>query len=98
MAYGYIDHMGRFIVPDVIEDSGKAVINPTDKVLAELGYLEKVETPQPSDGQNYEEYYVEKDLKAVQHWRAIPEPQPTEEERIAQLEAALDLLLSGVTE
>ena len=27
-----------------------------------------------------------------------PEPEPTEEERIAQLEAALELLLSGVTE
>ena len=28
----------------------------------------------------------------------MPQPQPTNEERIAELEAALEMLLSGVTE
>ena len=61
-----------------------------DKVIrceeADLGTNEEIAKREAYNG----EYTVEDD--------GMPEPEPTDAERIGDLEAALDLLLSGVTE
>ena len=44
------------------------------------------------------EEIAEMNARRKQAEAEMPEPEPTTEERIAELEAALELLLSGVTE
>lgn len=90
--YGYIDCLGQFVCPDVVEYKGEALHNPSETVLAELGYLLQVTTEAPADT-GYEAYYVERDGQAVQCWRVAASAEPTAEDRIAELESLLDLLL-----
>lgn len=76
--YGYIDNLRRFIVPDCVLYKGETVQNPSTEILAELGYLELVETTPPNE--SYVPYYVEENGKAIQRW--IVAPQPTQLDRI----------------
>lgn len=76
--YGYIDNLRRFIVPDVVLYNDEIVENPSDTILAELGYLKLVETERP--GNNYVPYYIENRGQALQCWEL--EPDPTELEAI----------------
>jgi hypothetical protein len=94
--YGYINHLGQFIRPDVIEHNGEALHNPSNDILSERGYLLRVDTEPPNDTE-YEAYYIEINGRAEQRWRKRDNT-PTPEQRIAELEAALELLLSGAVE
>lgn len=94
--YGYINHLGQFVRPDVVLYNGEALHNPSDEILAEQGYLLRVDTDPPAET-GYEPYYVERDGQGVQCWREAIPAEPTAEERIAELEALVNALL-GVSE
>ena len=92
---GYIETPMEFVVPAAVEYNGEVIVNPSEEILAELGYLELVESEKPNDGNSYAACYEEKDGKVYQSWHIAA---PTDAERIAELEEALEMLLSGVTE
>lgn len=89
--YGYINHLEQFVRPDVVLYKGEALHKPSNEILAEQGYLLRVDTEPPVES-GYESYYVERNGQAVQCWR-VAKNEPTAEERIAELESLLDLLL-----
>ena len=91
--YGYIDNLRRFIVPDSVLYHGEVVQNPSAEILAELGYLELVETAPPAAG--YVPYYVEETGKAVQCWEkeASPTQQDILEAQVAYTAMMTDTLL-----
>ena len=83
------------------------VANPTDQqkvLIAELGgWLPMVYTDEPDydpDTQYVTDYWAEEDGKAVQQWvvHELPEPEPTIEDRVDNLEGAVDGIISGETE
>ena len=70
--------------------------NPTDEILAELGWLPVIETDPPDDppaGYHYEPTYTEVDDEIVQGWELIEDPDPGEDEISA--EEALQIILGG---
>lgn len=82
------------------------VANPTDEQKAQLsfmfGWLEMVYTDQPEydpETQYVTDYWMEEDGKAVQKWEVHenPEPEPTLDERVDNLEEAVDGIISGET-
>ena len=83
------------------------VANPDDNTkatLAELfGWLEMVYTDQPEydpETQYVTDHWEEIDGKAVQVWEVHdkPTPEPTIEDRVDNLEEAVDGIISGETE
>lgn len=63
-------------MPDSVVYHDETVLNPSDEILAELGYLELVET-MPPESTGYVSYYVEEAGKAVQYWEIEPPVEPT---------------------
>lgn len=86
--YGYIDNLRRFVVPDSVLYDDEVIQNPSSEILAELGYLELIETEPPKG--DYVPYYVEENGKAVQHWCVAT---PTEDDRISTLEDVINTFL-----
>ena len=83
------------------------VANPDDEQKAQLavmfGWLEMVYTDQPEYDPETEyvtDYWEEENGKAVQHWEVHerPAPEPTIEDRVDNLEEAVDGIISGETE
>ena len=84
-----------------------AIANPTENqkaLVAELGgWLEMVYTEAPEydpDTQYVTDYWEEQDGEAVQKWEIHdkPDPEPTIEDRVDNLEEAVDGIISGDTE
>lgn len=82
------------------------VANPTEEQKAQLaemfGWLEMVHTTPPeydSVTQYVTDYWEEEEGKAVQKWEVHdkPTPEPTIEDRVDNLEEAVDGIISGET-
>ena len=82
------------------------VANPTEEQKAQLadmfGWLEMVYTDAPEydpETQYVTSYWAEENGKAVQHWEVhdLPTPEPTIEDRVDNLEDAVDGIISGET-
>lgn len=50
----------------VLED--KQIFNPTNEILASLGYLEVVFKDYPDQENNYQAFYTIKNNKIIQNW------------------------------
>lgn len=82
------------------------VANPDEEQKAQLaamfGWLEMVYTEPPEydpETQYVTDWWQEEEGKAVQHWvvHELPEPEPTIDERVDNLEEAVDGIISGET-
>lgn len=102
--YGSLINGAPLIAPNPLHINGAVVYNPPDSIYAAAGYLPIVETPCPDvpelDAAYYTPSWVEQDGQIVQVWAQTdpPEPkpvQPTTEERIDALEAAMLAMMGG---
>lgn len=86
--------------PNPLHINGAVVYNPPDSIYAKAGYLLIVDTPHPDDDNYYTASWVEQDGQIVQVWTQTDPPnpapaQPTTEERLAALEAAMLAVMGG---
>lgn len=91
--------------PMLMPNPFKVVVsNPTEEQKAQLadmfGWLEMVYTDEPEydpETQYTESHWEEQNGKAVQVWevKEKPEPEPTIEERVEDLEGGMDGILGG---
>lgn len=87
--------------PKTVQWQGHTVNNPSADKLAELGYKPVLYTDMPTDapeGKHYESEWEEGDV-IKQVWKLVedpvyPEPEPTPEERINNLETTTNELKS----
>ncbi len=112
MMYGKLENGNLTVAPKDVVFGDKRIINPTDEILAALGYMEIVFTdmPETEAGYHAEPSWEIQEEKLVRVWETVAdepiEPtSPTVEERVTMLELdvtetkeALDMILSGVTE
>ena len=80
----------------IIDGVEYAVINPTDEMLADAGWLPVVYTDPPDDapeGWHYEDSFAEGDGEIVQEWTLVEDPDPAEEE--VSPDEAMDYLFGG---
>lgn len=79
--------------PKAVEFEGKQVFNPKDEILIRLGYkpLTEAEPPQCGANERAVAEYTETEAAIEQSWRIepLPEPEPTEAERLEAVEAAI---------
>ena len=71
------------------------IYNPTDEMLAELGWLPLVYTNMPNnapEGYHYEDTYVEENGEVIQNWELIENPETSDEISDAE---ALTIILGG---
>lgn len=88
--------------PKTITFDGKTINNPLPEELEQLGYKPVVYTDMPTEiteGKHWESEWEEKDAEIVQVWKLVedpvyPEPEPTPEERISDLETTTNELKS----
>lgn len=88
--------------PKTVTWNGCTVNNPSAEKLMELGYKPVVYTDMPTDaetGKHYESSWEESDTEIIQMWNLVddpvyPEPEPTAEERISNLETTTGELKS----
>lgn len=88
--------------PKMIALDGKTINNPLPEELVQLGYKPVVYTDAPADqteGKHWEPEWAEGETEIRQAWRLVddpiyPDPEPTPEERISNLETTTDELKS----
>lgn len=88
--------------PKTVTWNGCTVNNPSADKLVELGYKPVVYTDIPTDvetGKHYESSWTETEAEITQVWNladdpVYPEPEPTPEERISNLETTTGELKS----
>lgn len=88
--------------PKTVTWNGCTVNNPSAEKLMELGYKPVVYTDMPEttvEGKHYESSWEETETEITQVWNladdpVYPEPEPTPEERISNLETTTDELKS----
>lgn len=88
--------------PKTVTWNGCTVNNPSAEKLMELGYKPVVYTDMPEStetGKHYESSWEETETEITQVWNLVddpvyPEPEPTPEERISNLETTTDELKS----
>lgn len=89
--------------PRTVKWHGCMVNNPSAEKLMELGYKPVVYTDMPTDaetGKHYESSWEETETEITQVWNLVddpvyPEPEPTPEERISNLETTTGELKSA---
>lgn len=89
--------------PKTVTWNGCTVNNPSADKLVELGYKPVVYTDMPENtetGKHYESSWTETEAEITQVWNladdpVYPEPEPTAEERISNLETTTDELKSA---
>lgn len=89
--------------PKTVTWNGCTVNNPSADKLVELGYKPVRYTDMPENtetGKHYESSWEESDTEIIQTWTLVddpvyPEPEPTPEERISNLETTTDELKSA---
>ena len=94
--------------PEMMPNPFRAIVaNPTEEQKVQLaamfGWLEMVYTDAPEydpETQYAVDHWEEIDGQAVQVWeiKELPTPEPTIEDRVDNLEEAVDGLISGETE
>ena len=88
--------------PKTVQWRNCTVNNPSIDKLVELGYKPLVYTDMPentTEGKHYESSWEESDTEIIQVWNLVddpvyPEPEPTAEERISNLETTTGELKS----
>lgn len=88
--------------PKTVTWKGCTVNNPSADKLVELGYKPVVYTDMPENtetGKHYESSWTETEAEITQMWNLVddpvyPEPEPTAEERISNLETTTGELKS----
>lgn len=88
--------------PKTVQWRNCTVNNPSIDKLVELGYKPVVYTDMPentTEGKHYESSWEESDTEIIQVWNLVddpvyPEPEPTAEERISNLETTTGELKS----
>lgn len=88
--------------PKTIVLDGKSINNPLPEELEQLGYKPVVYTDMPDnteEGKHYESSWTEEENAIRQVWALVddpvyPEPEPTPEERISNLETTTNELKS----
>lgn len=88
--------------PKTVQWQGHTVNNPSTDKLAELGYKPVVYVDMPieaTEGKHWESGWEEEETEIKQVWTLVddpvyPEPEPTPEERISNLETTTDELKS----
>lgn len=88
--------------PKTVQWQGHTVNNPSADKLAELGYKPVVYVDMPieaTEGKHWESGWEEEETEIKQVWTLVddpvyPEPEPTPEERISNLETTTDELKS----
>lgn len=83
-------------------NNGCTVNNPSGEKLVELGYKPVAYTDMPAEtpeGKHYESSWTESETEITQTWDLVddpvyPDPEPTAEERISNLETTTDELKS----
>lgn len=88
--------------PKTVTWNGCTVNNPSADKLVELGYKPVVYTNMPENtetGKHYESSWTETEAEITQMWNLVddpvyPEPEPTAEERISNLETTTGELKS----
>lgn len=88
--------------PKTVQWRNCTVNNPSDDKLAELGYKPVRYTDMPTEnveGKHYESTWEETEAEITQMWNLVddpvyPEPEPTAEERISNLETTTGELKS----
>lgn len=88
--------------PKTIVLDGKTINNPLPEELEQLGYKLVAYTDMPTelaDGKHWESSWEEGETEIRQVWKLVddpvyPEPEPTPEERISNLETTTDELKS----
>lgn len=101
--YGKLVNGSLFTSPKNVEYDNKIIINPKEDILLALGYFPVIYTDIPSnasDGYHYESHWEQRENEIVQVWNLVEdvEKETSIEERVYELEEALEMLLSGVTE
>ena len=89
--------------PKIITLDGRTINNPYPEELEELGYKPVVYTDMPTEateGKHWESEWTEGENAIRQVWTLVddpvyPEPEPTPEERISNLETTTDELKSA---
>lgn len=89
--------------PKTVTWKGCTVNNPSADKLVELGYKPVRYTDMPTEnveGKHYESTWEETEAEITQMWNLVddpvyPEPEPTPEERISNLETTTDELKSA---
>lgn len=88
--------------PKTITLDGKTINNPLPEELEQLGYKPVMYTDMPTEvteGKHWESEWEEGETEITQVWKLVddpvyPEPEPTPEERISNLETTTDELKS----
>lgn len=86
--------------PSTVILDGRSINNPLPEELEQLGYKPVVYTDAPADqteGKHWESEWVEGETEIRQVWKLVddpiyPDPEPTPEERISNLETTTDEL------
>lgn len=89
-------------VPKTIVLDGKTINNPLPEELEQLGYKQVVYVDMPievTEGKHWEAEWEEGETEIKQVWKLVddpvyPEPEPTPEERISNLETTTNELKS----
>ena len=90
--------------PKTVNYNGNTILNPPEEILLDMGYLPVTYTDMPTDapdGQHYESHWEQTDTEIVQVWTLVdnpaePEPEVTQEERIAVLEEKQEITDTAV--
>jgi hypothetical protein len=98
--YGKLKNGKLTVAPRSVVVGDKRIINPDGETLLSLGWLpvDMTEAPGTEEGFAVSSHYEEQDGRIVRVWTVEQEPErePTPEERIAALEAAvLEMILGG---
>lgn len=72
--YGKLENGVLLLPPNPVVADGTQIFNPPASVLAALGYVPVVQTPQPEDGQVYDCRYELQNGQPVQVWTAAALP------------------------
>lgn len=87
--------------PKTIVLDGRTINNPLPEELEQIGYkpVVYVDMPEVTEGKHWESSWTEEETEIKQVWKladdpVYPEPEPTPEERISNLETTTDELKS----
>ena len=100
--YAKLQNGVLYSAPKTVIWNGCTVNNPSAEKLMELGYKPVIHTDMPENtetGKHYESSWTESETEINQSWTLVdnpvyPDPEPTAEERISNLETTTDELKS----
>ena len=95
MKFGKLTNGNLVFAPYPLTVDGKDIFTTDATIYAAQGYKPVVYTDYPSDEKTYTASWVETATEIVRAWTETqpPTPEPTESERLSQLETIVDALL-----